>query len=141
MISGTIEDQIPERVIATGTCVAVLDTPRFPPRTRDFLARTFVPVGAVRVVGQILGRVDPGASALVAFDIAVPAWYAIVGERGGVAGLLDGRPYAGPRRLAAGRHEFRPAPQATPAGRIAVLWARAARKGYSPFAAPPPAET
>jgi hypothetical protein len=43
---------------------------------------------------------------------------------------LDGTPYDGARFLDAGRHGYAPAPGDA---RIAVIWAQAAERGFSPF--------
>ena len=47
-----------------------------------------------------------------------------------MSGNLDETPFQGDRELAAGRHEFVPE---RPTKQIALLWARAWQKGYSPF--------
>jgi len=59
----------------------------------------------------------------------------VVSEAGPVRGILDGTPCSGSRTLAPGEHVFVPAPGAAPAGRLAVVWARALGLGFSPFAA------
>jgi hypothetical protein len=47
-----------------------------------------------------------------------------------MSGNLDETPFQGDRELPAGRHEFVPE---RPTKQIALLWARAWQKGYSPF--------
>jgi 4-amino-4-deoxy-L-arabinose transferase-like glycosyltransferase len=120
-----------ERLIATRTCVASARIDGFPERTRRFLEENYMLVGEVRVTGRILaGPAEiPGRS--IDFEVAVPAEYALVAERGAVAGILDGEPYAGPRFLDAGRHTLA---LSSGAGRVALIWARAVEKGFSPFA-------
>jgi hypothetical protein len=54
----------------------------------------------------------------------------VVTGGGPAVGLLDRERYAGPRELAAGRHQYLPAPGE---GRVAVVWARAVESGYSPL--------
>ena len=68
----------------------------------------------------------------IRFLVEVPARYAIVGNSGMAHGRLDGVDLAGPRQLAAGPHVYEtrsPAP-------LALIWARAVERGFSPF---PPA--
>jgi len=128
---GLLADSIPDRIRATQTCVAVLDHPYFPPRGRAFLNEAFVPVGHLRVCGGVL---TPGLGSN-RFEVAIPARYALVADRGAVAGWLDDRPYDGPRFLEAGMHRFRArdnSPQ-----RLAFVWAQAPERGFSPFSAGP----
>jgi hypothetical protein len=122
---GDLPERIPEQVIARRACVAAGDLGRFPERVRRFLEDNYIAVGELRVAGRLLA---PGGA--IPFEVAIPERYVIVGERGNAAGSLDGLPYTGPRYLATGRHLFEPAPGA---GRLALLWARAAERGFSPF--------
>jgi hypothetical protein len=134
---GVLPDTIPEAIAATGACVAVADHPRLPSRARAFLLANFVPVGNLRVCGQILagslagglaggaraaadspnnaaGSGSPGGLATrptgapVDFSVRLPARYALVTPAGAARGILDGTPYDGPRQLAAGPHSFVP---------------------------------
>jgi hypothetical protein len=127
--SGRLRDDIAERMVATRTCVVVGQPGSYPTNARAWIGRFTIPVGRLRVVGAALAA--DAASADRAFEIAVPARYAIVAERGTAAGTLDGRPYDGPRFLDAGTHAYRP--EAT-AGRAAGGWAQAVERGFSPFA-------
>ena len=125
--SGQIEDSIADRIVATHTCVAVLDHPYFPPQSRAFMNQAFVPVGHLRVCGGVLDPARPSQE----FEVLVPARYAIVADGGEAAGWLDDRPYDGPRFLDAGPHSFRArggSPQ-----RLAFVWAKAEERGFSPF--------
>jgi hypothetical protein len=128
---GDIRDTLPEDLVARDCRVATLDDPRFPPRARAFLQAHYIPVGRLRVAGTFLA-VGGGPPASIPFPIAVPAEYTVVGDAGPVAGSLDGTPFTGPRRLEAGTHEFADAggPE-----RLAVVWARAVRRGFTPFGA------
>jgi hypothetical protein len=110
-------------LVATRTCVAALDIPGVLPRTKRFLRRSFVRVGRLRVAGQFLTATEP-------FTVEIPARYAIVSEKGPGAGSLDGTPYRGARFLPRGHHEFRPEPGE---GRLALVWAQAVERGFSPF--------
>jgi hypothetical protein len=72
--------------------------------------------------------VPPGQT----FRIELPAEYSVVSAHGVFRGALDGTAYLGPRLLAAGMHTLVPASLSNP---HAVLWARAAALGFSPFLA------
>jgi hypothetical protein len=126
---GSLADDIAERVIATRTYVSIMDNSQLPPAGRRFLLENFVAVGHVRVAGKHLA-VDPlGVSR---FQIQLPGRYAILSPRGPAAGVLDGGELSGSRFLEPGDHTFRPIPSAAP---LALVWADAAEKGYSPFRA------
>ena len=119
---GSIRDTIVADMLRTKTMLVVQDHYGFPRDTRRFLRRNFVSVGAVRVAGKVVHGPT--------FEIEVPGEYAVVGDGSAFAGILDGTPYAGPRNLAAGIHTM------APSDRYAVLWARAAERGLTPFGAP-----
>ena len=117
---GLMPDDIPERLIATRTCVATPDDYRFPIRARAFLNENYILVGLLRVAGKLLNP-SPDAAQPLAFSIGIPATYMIVSQNGSTTGWLDGKPYNGNASfLEAGLHEFRPA-----AGyvKVAVVWA------------------
>jgi len=120
---GSIRDDIPERLIARGTPVAVADSPELPERGRNFLNANYIPLGELRVLGQSLGRQD--GSATTSFEIGVPQRYVVTCENGGATGLLDGTPYDGPRELARGRHTYL---GSRSEGRATLLWAGAVRR-------------
>ena len=128
--NGTIEDRIIERCVATGTTVWFGDFQRYPPATKARLVAAFVGPGRIRVAGAILG--PPTIGAPMTFELLVPSRYAVIAEGAPVRGTLDGTPYDGPRALESGPHTF--VPDAA-GGRLAVLWAKAAERGFSPFAA------
>ncbi|OLE66936.1 MAG: hypothetical protein AUG09_05000 [Acidobacteria bacterium 13_1_20CM_2_68_7] len=132
MARGLIPDSIPERCVETRTCVAPADTRGFPPRARRFLEDNYIVVGTWRVAGRLL-TTEAGAvqGRALPFQVIVPARYAIVAEIDAARGRLDGLPYDGPRDLPPGRHDFLPA---SGGGRLAVIWAGAAERGFSPFA-------
>ena len=125
MRDGSIVDDIAERLAETGTPVVIMD--RLPERDAAFVERNYVPIGPagglIRVAGQRLGETRAGQT--VAFDVAVPAEYAIVMPDRGAAGTLDGVPYDGARRLAAGPHTF----VASADSRLALVWAPALKRG------------
>ncbi|HVT59410.1 MAG TPA: hypothetical protein VHR45_13540 [Thermoanaerobaculia bacterium] len=130
MAAGRIADTIPEDLLASGTCVAVPDSPRLPPRGRAFLDANFILVSPLRVCGQLLPQPPPRAGAAVEFTVRLPARYLLVGRGGAAArGRLDGAALDGARFIAAGKHRFEP--DSPPPW--ALLWARAAERGFSPF--------
>jgi hypothetical protein len=131
MARGLIADRIPERCVETRTCVAPADIKGFPPRARRFLEEHFVVVGSWRVAGVVLEPAAGDADRALSFEIAIPARYAVAGREGPPRGMLDGAPCDGPRDLAPGRHEYRPAPADGP---IAIIWAQAVERGFTPFA-------
>jgi hypothetical protein len=126
---GLVIDDIPERLIATHTCVAVPDSKKFPARTRTFLTNNYLPVGNLRVAGKLL-EVAHKRNAFILFSILITAYYAIITPNGSAAGTLDGTQYDGPRFLTAGDHEFRPSATNS---RFALVWAPAVERGFSPF--------
>ena len=127
---GLMNDDIPERLLDTRTCVAALDDIRLPSRARIFLNENYIPVGSLRVAGKLLSPPSDAAQP-VTFSIGIPAPYIIVAQNGSTVGQLDGKPYDGSACfLEAGQHEFRPAAQN---GKLAVVWAKAKTLGYSPF--------
>lgn len=129
---GLIRDTLPEDAVAARCCVATVEDERFTGRARTFLAANFVRVGQLRVAGALLRLPvsDPRPSA---FAVTIPARYAVVVERGTFNGSLDGTRYTGPRELAAGPHQL-VADVAT--GRVAVVWAQAVERGFSPWSTP-----
>ena len=127
---GLIKDDIPERLIATHTCVVSLDPKDFfPRRARAFMKENYLTVGSLRVAGKLLSRASDNAD-VVSFDVRIPDRYVILAASGPAAAMLDGAACTGPRFLEAGRHEVRlPAPHGT----VVLLWAKAYELGYSPF--------
>ena len=123
---GLIPDDINERLIATHTAV-LSKSGRLTVRARTFVRENYLQLGRVQVLGK--QAVAP-VSGRIAFDIVIPETYALLDAKGVVPGTLDGTPIDGPRALAAGHHEIVVGPDA---GKIAVVWARAVEKGYSPF--------
>lgn len=123
MEKGLIADRVPEAVVAARCYVAQADGALWPDRARRFLNDYFMDLGRLRAAGN---WVDPDGT----FSIAVPGRYIALNDKGPVTGTLDGSPYDAPRELAAGDHKFI---AATPDQRLAVLWAPAFERGFSPF--------
>ena len=125
-----IDDDIPEKLIETRTPLATLL--RMPERAKMFITANYLPISfRLCALGKILSTGESSTQTFD-FDIAVPAEYAICAERGKVAAECDGTPFKSPKFLAAGHHRVQVA--ATDHGRIALIWARALERGFSPFA-------
>jgi hypothetical protein len=127
---GLLPEHIQEDMIATGTCVVAEHYGRFPARTKEFVAANFLSIGHVLVAGKMLPARDPAGDPAGTFEIAVPGRYALVGDGDDIHGSLDGLPYDGPRHLDAGPHTFTVSFSGT---RLAVIWAQAVERGFSPF--------
>jgi hypothetical protein len=131
MKMGQIADTVPECLMATRTCV-VYDSD-YPPRAGAFIKKYYLPVGQLRIAGQLLPISMQGGPLPVVFEIAIPARYVLVAEHGAVTGLLDGKPYQGARWLQAGYHKFLPSESG---GQFALVWVQAAERGFSRFFLP-----
>ncbi|MBI5397591.1 MAG: glycosyltransferase family 39 protein [Verrucomicrobia bacterium] len=125
-----IADTIPERLVETQTCVVAADSSLWPKRARLFMMKNYLPVGRLRVAGFFLTAPPTATSEARVFDVLIPAHYVVVGETGPVAGTLDSQPMTGAVFLKPGRYAFRPG---TPTGRLALFWAPALERGFSPF--------
>lgn len=124
MLRGLLPDTIPEDVVRAECHVAQADGEFFPPRGRAFLNANFLDMGRLRAAGKWI-------NVHRSFTIAVPGSYVLINRRGEVTGgMLDGLPYEGARYLHPGPHTFAAANAEVP---VAVLWAPAFERGYSPF--------
>ena len=118
-------------LVRTPCFVAVEDSPFFPPLTRAFLAAHYLDVGTLRVAGEKLGAV-PGGQAH-SFEVAIPGPYTIVDSNlDALNGTLDGVPFRGRAKLAAGVHTF--IATATLAD-ATLVWSGAIDRGFSPYTA------
>jgi hypothetical protein len=120
---GFIPDTIERDVIASQCHVAQADGEFWPHHAREFLSRNFLDMGRLRASGQ---RLKPDGS----FTIAIPGEYVVVEYDGEAHGDLDGTPYSGARHLEHGEHRF---VHSHGTRDLAVLWAPAWNRGYSPF--------
>ncbi|HSP15890.1 MAG TPA: glycosyltransferase family 39 protein [Thermoanaerobaculia bacterium] len=123
MEKNLLPDRVPEAVIAARCYVAQADGSIFPPRARAFLNANFMDLGRLRAAGQWI-------AADGTFSIAVPGRYVIIDEIGEAIGSLDGSIYEGSQEMTAGPHRFQ---RAKTDERLAVLWAPAFERGFSPF--------
>jgi hypothetical protein len=126
--SGTIVDDIPQRMIDTKTCVALAVTRRLSAPTDNFIRSNYLQVSQVSVAGRFVETSGDGA---FIFDIKVPVAYVLIDQNGLVSGKLDGTQTTGTCTLSAGSHRFEPARKI--GGKLAVLWQPAWKKGFSPF--------
>jgi hypothetical protein len=113
-----------------------------------FVRANYLPVNSLHVLGKFLTQANQPAGASYSFSVAVPAQYDLVTPSGPLRAhstpsspaspdaapaleiTLDGLPFDGPRQLQPGTHELRlNAPHAP----IALFWAKAVQRGYSPF--------
>jgi hypothetical protein len=122
-----LKDELPERLIETRTAVIKTASAHMTPRSVDFVRENYLSVGHVSVLGKMLPPSDNG---IISFEIQVPGRYLISTKSGIVAGVLDDDATDGPRSLSAGLHTLR---LAAPSPEVAVVWARAVERGFSPF--------
>ncbi|MFZ0915925.1 MAG: hypothetical protein WAN04_03450, partial [Candidatus Udaeobacter sp.] len=128
---GLILDNTPKRCVETHTCVvATTQIKRFPPNTRRFVKRNYLPAtNNLRIAG---GKLKPSVTNPhhCEFNVTIPAVYEIISPGENVSGTLDGIPYNGARFLASGPHMFES--KSTPRDLI-VLWAQAVARHFTPF--------
>ena len=118
-----IPDNVPETIVAARCYVTQADGPFWSTRTQLFLRNHFMDMGRLRAAGSLIR--DDGS-----FTIAVSGDYVVVRHAGQAGGTLDGARYTGARRLDAGPHRFE---RDNPGEVVAVLWAPAFQRGFSPF--------
>ncbi len=128
---GLMQDDAPERCVATRTCVATRGKD-MSERTTRFVEQHFLPVGSqLYVAGAWLvpSQVDRARDA---FETVIPADYTIISADGAVVhGTLDGKEYDGETRtLPPGQHEFA---GDTTNGNLALLWTQAVKRGFHPL--------
>jgi hypothetical protein len=126
LYKGLLPDELPQRLVDTRTTVLRV-TDRMTSDSKQFVAQNYIPVGHVWVAGKML---TPRDSHSYSFEVTIPVCYTLVSKSGTLTGLLDGTPWDGPRMLSPGSHEFQ---RTSDSGAIALVWARAAEKGFSPF--------
>jgi hypothetical protein len=81
----------------------------------------------MRVAGQPLH--PDTTTGRASFQIAIPARYAIITQRGQAAGTIDGNPYLSSIFLDSGSHEFVCADPRQP---HLLVWAQAFERGFQP---------
>jgi hypothetical protein len=110
---GFLRDTVADAMVREHCYVAQADGHFWPAKARTFLNENFLDMGRLRAAGQWI-RSDG------TFSIAIDGDYAIVDKSGLVSG---------PSHLGAGAHRFITARR----DRLAVLWAPAFARGFSPF--------
>lgn len=128
---GLTANDIIERCIETRTCVMGGLVGRFPADVREFMRENYLKAGSLYVAGRMIEEAQAGGGQAAAFDIVIPARYAVVTDGGAGRGTLDGTAYEGPRFLEAGRHEW---VGEGAGGRTAAVWAQAVERGFVPEA-------
>ena len=126
---GLIADTIAADIAAKKVMVVLNQDRWFPKGGAAFMAENFLPVGHLRVAGKVLAKGPVETGAPIVFQVALTAPYALWDGGQPVTGTLDGTPYAGPRELATGPHEFRLAENHA---RLAIIWQRALEAGFTP---------
>lgn len=127
--AGFIEDNIAECLTQTHTPLASLQ--RVPLHGHEFISENYLPVAfRLLALGKFLQNNNASPGSPCVFHVAVSSSYTLVCPSGQPTGILDGTPFDGPRELAVGRHEFTATSGAAP---VALIWAQAAQRGYSPF--------
>jgi hypothetical protein len=129
---GLLKVNVPQALEETETKLCYTNSTRFLPDGTRFIASNYLPfdptINGLVVAGKEL--TSPSGNCNYSFDVAIPATYAVVSESGITAGQLDGAPYAGPVRLAAGHHSFR---RTSGSGRAAIFLDRALAEGFHPL--------
>jgi len=130
---GLVRDDIPQRVIETRTPVITTE-PRTSKQDIAFMENNYLSIGSrLGVLGKIIRPRDASENQATRFEVTVPNRYLLVSESGQINGVLDDTPLNGPRELAVGDHVFHST--TTNTGTIALVWAQAIDRGYSPFSA------
>ncbi|MGA3170430.1 MAG: hypothetical protein ABSE62_05400, partial [Chthoniobacteraceae bacterium] len=129
---GLIRDNIPRDMIGKGVKLSSLVLGRPGSLAEQFIIGNYMPFDPrtryLGVLGKVIGR-GP-AEGTYTFEVAIPQTYAVVAEKGQLAGEMDGRPYTGAVWLKEGRHEFQ---RTAGEGRVAIFLNDAYAKGYSPL--------
>lgn len=122
---GLIKNDVREKMIATGTCVAV--NHRLRPQDQQWLRANFLEGdGKVWVAGQELGSARP----VMKFHVDIPANYTILSDAGKLSGTLDGAPLRDSQPVATGDHVLH---LNGGKGAVAIVWTQALQRGFSPF--------
>jgi hypothetical protein len=122
---GLIPNDVKEKIIQTGTCVAV--NHRLRPADQTWLRANFLPGdGKVWIAGHNLGAAQPAMT----FHTDIKARYSIVSASGKLRGTIDGAPLLDSQIITPGDHRLE-INGAT--GDVAYVWAQALERGFSPF--------
>jgi Dolichyl-phosphate-mannose-protein mannosyltransferase len=127
---GLMTDDVAQRCVETRACIAM------PPRTpwlaaAQFIEKNYLPIGHQLCVAGAFLKPSSESNQRYDFQIVIPASYEIVAHGFPVGGLLDGAPYDGARFLGPGPHRFES--QTASAEELAVLWAQAVDRNFTPL--------
>ncbi len=132
MRDGLIKDDLPAALKAKDTKLCYLFCARVLPVATRFILTNYMPFDPkaldLGAAGQELDTQN--GAGVYAFDVAIPAQYAVVSENGTTGGILDGAPYTAPVQLAAGHHIFT---RTSGQGRVAILLESAVAAGFHPL--------
>ena len=125
---GLIPDDVAAGLMRTGT--PLVDDYRMPPGAQAFIEANYlaIGIGRLRVAGLLLDV--PQAGVPMRFRVRLPQTYALVDAIGAATATLDGTALDAPRSLTAGVHVL----TLPHAGRYALVWAPALRRGLTPTA-------
>ena len=126
---GLLPDTIAQEMARKRTCVALLK--RLPEKTRQWVTRYYVPVTWQLFVTGCFLPPSAEAGGPRPFEVAIAAEYVVASAEGPVPGMLDGAACNGPVFLNQGPHTF----SCSETGPLAVFWAQAAARGFTPFQA------
>ena len=126
---GGVEDDIVDGLIKNRT--PVLSSRRMTAKAHQFIQANYILVAwRIKALGQWVRLGNQKLSVPSEFETVIPARYTLVTPSGTATGTLDGTPFTGPRDLEPGHHEF--IMSGTP-DKVALVWATAIERGYSPF--------
>ena len=126
---GLIVDNIPRRLMEKGVKVCYTHCAKQGSLAAQFIAANYMPFDQEALDIGVLGKVIGTGSGEMDFEVAIPQEYAVAAQDGLETGELDGKPYAGPVWLAAGKHTFN---QTRAAGRVAIILSDVLTHGFRP---------
>jgi hypothetical protein len=127
---GLLVDDAARTCVERRVCVAVLPKQTSLP-SHAFIEQNYLLVADGLCIAGMMLKPAAANSKRCDFEVAIAAPYEIVAPDNVISGLLDGTPYIGARFLPPGRHWFE---SASPLTRLALLWAQAADRNFTPFA-------
>ena len=137
MRQGLISDTVADDMARTRTSVCILKRPfdksRIPEKSLLWVQKHYLQVtDQIWVSGAFLPPTQQAEAASRSFEVAIPANYVVASPDGPVQGTMDGVACAGPVFLKPGAHTF----TCSDPRQLAVFWAQASEKGFTPFHTP-----
>ena len=123
---GLLTDDFAGRLVDMQVHVVAGNAEKLPAEMRRWVRTHYLRVARYPGVGGVFvagARLDGTGE----FDVGIPARYALVAPSGTPHGVLDGRPYRGPRDLEPGLHSYRPADGES---RVALFYSNAADQAF-----------